>query len=137
MVQRGAELDPAIADGCATIGITAGASAPDVLVEEVLDRLRERFAVTTEEVVVAVEDVIFRLPPHAQQRLMAVYTEVTDEALRAFLADYDARRAGRLPRHRRRGGELQLRAEDRGRRFHPHACTRSASIRRNCLISSA
>jgi 4-hydroxy-3-methylbut-2-enyl diphosphate reductase len=62
MVQRGAELDPAIADGCATIGITAGASAPEVLVQEVLERLRERFSVTVEEVTVAVEDIIFRIP---------------------------------------------------------------------------
>ncbi|MBB5689190.1 4-hydroxy-3-methylbut-2-enyl diphosphate reductase [Roseomonas alkaliterrae] len=62
MVQRGADLDPAIADGCATVGITAGASAPEVLVQEVLARLRERFAVTTEEVTVAVETVTFRAP---------------------------------------------------------------------------
>jgi 4-hydroxy-3-methylbut-2-en-1-yl diphosphate reductase len=59
---RGRDLDPAIADGLATIGITAGASAPEVLVEEVIARLRERFAVTTEEITVAVEDVIFKLP---------------------------------------------------------------------------
>lgn len=63
MVQRGVELDPALADGCTTIGISAGASAPEVLVQEVVDRLRERFEVTTEEVTVALEDVIFRLPP--------------------------------------------------------------------------
>jgi len=63
MVQRGAELDPAIADGCATVGITAGASAPEVLVREVLDRLGERFALSLEEVTVAVEDVVFRAPP--------------------------------------------------------------------------
>jgi 4-hydroxy-3-methylbut-2-en-1-yl diphosphate reductase len=62
LVQRGRDLDPAIADGLATIGITAGASAPEVLVEEVIARLRERFAVTTEEITVAVEDVIFKLP---------------------------------------------------------------------------
>jgi 4-hydroxy-3-methylbut-2-enyl diphosphate reductase len=63
MVQRGAELDPAIADGCATVGITAGASAPEVLVQEVVARLGERFDITTEDVVVAVEDVTFRMPP--------------------------------------------------------------------------
>ena len=63
MVQRGTELDPAIADGCTTVGITAGASAPEVLVREVVDRLRERFEITAEEVTVAVEDVIFRAPP--------------------------------------------------------------------------
>ncbi|MBR0661048.1 4-hydroxy-3-methylbut-2-enyl diphosphate reductase [Neoroseomonas oryzicola] len=63
MVQRGAELDPAIVDGCATIGVTAGASAPEVLVQEVLARLGERFDIVTEDVVVAVEDVTFRMPP--------------------------------------------------------------------------
>jgi 4-hydroxy-3-methylbut-2-enyl diphosphate reductase len=63
MVGRGAELDPAIADGCATVGITAGASAPEVLVQEVVARLRTRFEVTLEEVTVAVEDVVFRAPP--------------------------------------------------------------------------
>jgi len=62
LVQRGRDLDPMIAEGMATIGITAGASAPEVLVEEVIARLRERFAVTTEEITVAVEDVIFKLP---------------------------------------------------------------------------
>ena len=62
MVQRGADLDAALADGCATVGITAGASAPEILVQEVVDRLRERFDVTTEEVTVAVEDIIFRVP---------------------------------------------------------------------------
>ncbi len=62
LVQRGRDLDPAIADGCRTVGISAGASAPEVLVEEVVARLRERFAVTIEEVIVATEDVVFHLP---------------------------------------------------------------------------
>lgn len=62
MVQRGAELDLALVDGLSIIGVTAGASAPEVLVEEVLARLAERFDVVREEVTVAVEDVIFRLP---------------------------------------------------------------------------
>jgi 4-hydroxy-3-methylbut-2-enyl diphosphate reductase len=63
LVQRGAALDPAIADGCTTIGLTAGASAPEVLVEEVLARLATRFELAVEEVVVAEEKVVFRLPP--------------------------------------------------------------------------
>jgi 4-hydroxy-3-methylbut-2-enyl diphosphate reductase len=63
MIQRGADLDPALADGCATVGISAGASAPELLVQEVIDRLRERFEVTAEEVTIAVEDVTFRIPP--------------------------------------------------------------------------
>ncbi len=62
MVQRGAELDLTLVDGLSIIGVTAGASAPEVLVEEVLARLAERFDVVREEVTVAVEDVIFRLP---------------------------------------------------------------------------
>ncbi len=62
LVQRGAALDPAIADGCTTIGLTAGASAPEVLVEEVLAKLATRFTLAVEEVVVAEEKVVFRLP---------------------------------------------------------------------------
>jgi 4-hydroxy-3-methylbut-2-enyl diphosphate reductase len=66
MVQRGRDLDLALADGLGTVGITAGASAPEVLVEEVLARLREHFAVTIEEVVVAEERIIFKLPAGLQ-----------------------------------------------------------------------
>ncbi|NKC34238.1 4-hydroxy-3-methylbut-2-enyl diphosphate reductase [Falsiroseomonas selenitidurans] len=62
LVQRGTALDPAIADGCTTIGLTAGASAPEVLVEEVLAKLATRFELVVEEVVVAEEKVVFRLP---------------------------------------------------------------------------
>jgi len=62
MVQRGRELDPAIAEGMAVIGVTAGASAPEVLVEEVLARLAERFELAIEEVVVAEERITFKLP---------------------------------------------------------------------------
>jgi 4-hydroxy-3-methylbut-2-enyl diphosphate reductase len=38
LVPRGRDFDPALADGLSTIGITAGASAPEVLVEEVVTR---------------------------------------------------------------------------------------------------
>ncbi len=63
MVQRGRDLDPSSVDGVEVLGLTAGASAPEVLVEEVLTRLRERFEITTEEVIVAVESITFRVPP--------------------------------------------------------------------------
>ncbi|WP_240756761.1 4-hydroxy-3-methylbut-2-enyl diphosphate reductase [Roseicella aquatilis] len=66
MVQRGRDLDPGLADGLGVVGITAGASAPEVLVEEVLARLRERFEVTIEEVVVAEERITFKLPAGLQ-----------------------------------------------------------------------
>ncbi|MCK8784058.1 4-hydroxy-3-methylbut-2-enyl diphosphate reductase [Roseomonas sp. NAR14] len=62
MVQRGAEFDPAMADGLSVIGITAGASAPELLVEEVLARLAERFTLNIEEVTVAEERITFKLP---------------------------------------------------------------------------
>jgi len=62
LVPRGRDFDPATADGLSVIGITAGASAPEVLVEEVIARLRERFEVTTEDVTVAEERVVFNLP---------------------------------------------------------------------------
>ena len=62
MVQRGRDLDLAVLEGVNTVGITAGASAPEVLVEEVLSKLRERYALSTEEVVVAEERITFKLP---------------------------------------------------------------------------
>lgn len=62
MVQRGADLDLAALAGVAVLGLSAGASAPEVLVEEVLARLREAFDLTLEEVVVAEENVTFKLP---------------------------------------------------------------------------
>jgi 4-hydroxy-3-methylbut-2-enyl diphosphate reductase len=45
-----------------TVGLTAGASAPEVLVQEVLAAMNERFAVTTENITTAVEEVVFKLP---------------------------------------------------------------------------
>lgn len=62
MVQRGRELDLAAVQGVSRIGITAGASAPEVLVEEVIERLREGYELTIEEIVVAEEKITFKLP---------------------------------------------------------------------------
>ncbi|MND08013.1 4-hydroxy-3-methylbut-2-enyl diphosphate reductase [compost metagenome] len=45
-----------------SLGLTAGASAPEVLVEEVIAKLRERYDVSIEEVVVRSENVVFKLP---------------------------------------------------------------------------
>jgi len=55
-------LDWASLEGVSTLGITAGASAPEVLVDALLDRLRERFSLVIEERVVTQEDVVFKLP---------------------------------------------------------------------------
>lgn len=62
MIQRATEIDPAWLDGVTTLGITAGASAPEALVNEVLSRLRELRDVSAEEVVTARERIIFKLP---------------------------------------------------------------------------
>ena len=62
LVQRAADLDLDRLDGVATLGLTAGASAPEVLVDEMLDRLRTRFAVTLQEVRVTQESTVFKLP---------------------------------------------------------------------------
>ncbi len=45
-----------------TVGITAGASAPEVLIEEVIDAFRARFDVTVEMVETAQENVEFKVP---------------------------------------------------------------------------
>ncbi|MEL6780777.1 MAG: 4-hydroxy-3-methylbut-2-enyl diphosphate reductase [Pseudomonadota bacterium] len=49
-------------DGVQTLGLTAGASAPEDLVQGVVDACRARFDVTVEKVQVAREDVTFKLP---------------------------------------------------------------------------
>lgn len=62
LVQRGSEIDWSLLAGVDTVGLTAGASAPEVLVEEVIHALQQRYAVTMEEVVVRNENVVFKLP---------------------------------------------------------------------------
>ena len=62
LVGRGADVDFAWLDGVRTLGITAGASAPEVLVREVVERLAERFAIREEPVEGVEERMIFKLP---------------------------------------------------------------------------
>ena len=49
-------------EGIATLGLTAGASAPEVLVEEIVDAFRDRFDVRVENVVTARENIAFNVP---------------------------------------------------------------------------
>jgi 4-hydroxy-3-methylbut-2-enyl diphosphate reductase len=63
LVQQPAELDLDPIEGLTAIGLTAGASAPESLVQGVIDHLRGRFDLTVEEVRVAEETIEFRLPP--------------------------------------------------------------------------
>ncbi|MFP5513268.1 MAG: 4-hydroxy-3-methylbut-2-enyl diphosphate reductase [Alphaproteobacteria bacterium] len=62
LVQRAAEIDWSALTGVARLGITAGASAPEVLVEEVIEAARARFDVTVEELRTATENIVFKLP---------------------------------------------------------------------------
>lgn len=62
LVQRASELDWEQIGQPGTIGVTAGASAPEILVQEVLDAFHERFDVKVREVDGVSEDVIFKLP---------------------------------------------------------------------------
>ncbi|MFQ6017670.1 MAG: 4-hydroxy-3-methylbut-2-enyl diphosphate reductase [Kiloniellaceae bacterium] len=62
LVQRAASIDWDELDGITRLGITAGASAPEVLVEEVIAACQERFDVSIEEITVTAEDVQFKLP---------------------------------------------------------------------------
>lgn len=62
LVQRAADIDWQTLGTPATVGLTAGASAPDILIEEVIAAFRARFDVTLENVAVARESVQFKLP---------------------------------------------------------------------------
>jgi len=62
LVQRAAEIDWSLLEGVREIGISAGASAPEVLVEEVIDELAKRYRVTVEIIHTAEETVIFNVP---------------------------------------------------------------------------
>jgi 4-hydroxy-3-methylbut-2-en-1-yl diphosphate reductase len=63
LVQSPAQMDWSLLDGVATVAISAGASAPEELVDQLIDACRARFAVTVREVRVVKEDVAFRTPP--------------------------------------------------------------------------
>jgi 4-hydroxy-3-methylbut-2-enyl diphosphate reductase len=62
LVQRAADIEWHKLAGARTIGITAGASAPEVLVDEVVDAFRTRFDVTVETVVTTEERIAFNVP---------------------------------------------------------------------------
>ena len=62
LIQRAPEIDPAWLEGVNTVGVTAGASAPEKLVREVIERLGDWRAVDEHTVVTAEEKMIFKLP---------------------------------------------------------------------------
>ena len=62
MVQRAAEINWNSLMNIKSVGITAGASAPEILVNEVVDALKERFEIKTQLVETATESVNFKVP---------------------------------------------------------------------------
>ena len=62
LIQRADEIDFEWLEGVETLGITAGASAPEILVREVVDHLATRFVVNEKQVETAIESMSFKLP---------------------------------------------------------------------------
>lgn len=62
LVQRAADIDWRALDGARAVGVTAGASAPEILVEEVVDAFRARYDVTEHHVETATETIEFKVP---------------------------------------------------------------------------
>ena len=62
LVQRATDIDWRALEGVKSVGVTAGASAPEVLIEEVISAFRERYNVTVETIETAQENVEFKVP---------------------------------------------------------------------------
>ena len=62
LVQTAADVDWRAIEGAKAVGLTAGASAPEVLVDEVIAAFRERYDVTIAHVITAKENVSFKVP---------------------------------------------------------------------------
>ena len=62
LIQRASEIDFAWLDGVTTLGLTAGASAPEVLVREVVAALAQHRTIQEREITATVEKMVFKLP---------------------------------------------------------------------------
>ncbi|MGB7373741.1 4-hydroxy-3-methylbut-2-enyl diphosphate reductase [Pontixanthobacter sp.] len=62
LIQRASDIDPAWLDGVGTLGLTAGASAPEQLIREVVDKIAEWRIVEEHTLVTAEEKMVFKLP---------------------------------------------------------------------------
>ena len=62
LIQRADEIDPSWIEGISTIGITAGASAPEILVREVVDALGKMRPIREQTITAAEEKMVFKLP---------------------------------------------------------------------------
>ena len=62
LLERAHDLDLTWLDGVQTLGITAGASAPEILVNEVIEKLQQTFVTSIETISITEENVVFKLP---------------------------------------------------------------------------
>jgi 4-hydroxy-3-methylbut-2-en-1-yl diphosphate reductase len=69
LVLRAGDIDWSALEGVASLGVTAGASAPEVLVEEILGALAEKFTLSVSTVTTATEDVSFPLPRTLREKV--------------------------------------------------------------------
>ena len=79
-VDSAQEIDSTWFDGATTVGVTSGASVPDVLVNDVLDSLKKLGFGTVEEVTTAEETLVFALPPELRRDLKAASAEASANA---------------------------------------------------------
>jgi 4-hydroxy-3-methylbut-2-enyl diphosphate reductase len=70
-VDSAKEIDAAWLDGATTVGVTSGASVPEILVGEVIDYLTEQGFGSVEEVTTAEETLVFALPPELRRDMKA------------------------------------------------------------------
>jgi 4-hydroxy-3-methylbut-2-enyl diphosphate reductase len=66
LIENAGQLDPKWLEGVGSVGVTAGASAPDVLVQEVVAKLQQLNQVQLSFMEGIAENVKFRLPPQLE-----------------------------------------------------------------------
>ncbi len=91
-IDYAAQVDPAWLQGASTVGVTSGASVPEILVRDVLDRLAELGFGEVEEVRTATEDLMFSLPRELRADLKAAGSD-PDRARREARRSLDIRPA--------------------------------------------
>ena len=62
LIHSQSEIPYELIENCSTIGISSGASAPEILVEDFIKNLRKRFKVSIDEIEIIKEDVVFKVP---------------------------------------------------------------------------
>ena len=62
LIHSQSEIPYELIENCSTIGISSGASAPEILVKDFIKNLRKRFKVSIDEIEIIKEDVVFKVP---------------------------------------------------------------------------